>query len=1157
MTHHSRTRDRSNSAQSEEAIESLQTAAIHFYDLRPPRIVESLLCFQATLALSPPQRTHARVLLQTSFLLYNYCNNSKEVCAYLEQCRVLCQSLGNIDQVKLPCLHLLAKVYLNAGNIQGAKQVNMRQYILICKVVYSCVFQVLKAAREETEENVFWHSTYLFQLANLYRHSGDLISFHATLTRGVKYCEKNSAPAAQLYFMLMQFLQYNREFKYKEASVISTDLFSRLEKFDHPSCTILKASHHTISLLSALQLGKILTYKGQLKELQVFAREISHSNIAESETREPTPIQDNFIWIQRDNLFQLVYLISMLHPMLSGATDRAIGYADKALRLISQQTDILLAQPWDGLSGDNIPKTLADQFKTLVLHNLCVCYIVKGSLSEVPLLLQQTSLLHARPIDPLAHHMLTGLYLFGQDRYKLALSHFQLALDTPKSQTADIFLQIQALIHMCICYVKLGSQHYDSDVMMQVMGKLKLLRNNNLPSEALNLNAATNFVIGLHQALMQSLPEAKGALKEAVVLANTEDLHKLVACTLILLGKVFMAIGKKEEAGTMIPPAFQLANKIQDADLQIWAATLMAEHLQSAGDEASQRETLSARQQKLAIRELELQQVQGVEDGSISMSLWVDEGDRLVGSQDEMLKSPRSPDPKRVRMGHPLTPKTEKENKTNHFIVKPEMKETKQVARTDYTEPDKIPKQEITNNHETQFTQLNNSIENTDHYEVKPDTFHSSENDTTSIYNQRTNYTAIPRVEHKHTINGNSHYKNYIDTPQYIPPAYQHTTPTVMSPENPLNQSPCLSHDNSMYQETMSINTQRPYYQQQATNSPHYQQVAAVYPQVMSQHNSPLYNSQTRGVRLLEQGEWPGDENKIPVSYHQLSTPVTPTLQEGQAAHYQHLLQQQLIRQTTLGRRQSSDVVTHSPRATPDPTQGMQVPLEALTNRYGNRLNNIGDLSAPNVSLDSFQPRQVTSDTMPDRMNQGYSAQNMLEQTQLRQSAFEMQPNMDSRLPSINPIQSRQPFKLQSLLQSSPMVASAPDKQPQSNSHLKRPRMSPTSSQVIDPLTIPISSYTSMKPPAIPAIPPQLMPHLMLQTYPQSHAQQSPCRQQQGVQLNPALQNHYSKNMSHTFGEYFMPRPPYLFPPGSIYPPTQYQTIDPARFQMHPQSREK
>ncbi|KAI6657503.1 MAU2 chromatid cohesion factor-like [Oopsacas minuta] len=1156
MTHHSRSRDRCNSTESEETIESLQTAAIHFYDLKPPRILESILCLHAILSLTPPQRIHARVLLQISYLLYNYCNNNKELCARLEQCRVLCQSLGNINQVKFPCLHLLAKVYLNTGNTQAAKQ-------------------VLKAAREESEDNLFWYSTFLFQLADLYRFIGDLVSFHTTLARGVKYCEKNSATTAQLYFMLMQFLQYNLEFKYKEAAAVSTDLFTRLEKLEHPSCTILKASHHTISLLSALQLGKILTYKGQLKELQLFAREISHSNSPESETNELTPTGDNFIWIQRDNLFQLVYLISMLHPMQSGATDRAIGYADKALRLISQQTEILLAQPWDGLSGDNIPKTLADQFKTLVLHNLCVCYIVKGSLSEVPLLLQQTEMLLTRPNDPLAHHMLTGLYLFGQDRFKLALSHFQLSLDTPKSgtHTTDVFLQMQALIHMSICYVKLGSQYYDSDVMTQIMNKLKTLRNNHLPSEALNLNAATNFVIGLHQALLQSLPEAKAALKEAVVLANTEDLHKLVACTLILLGKVFMAIGKKEEASTMIPPAFQLANKIQDTDLQIWASTLMAEYLQSAGEEALHRETLSARQQKLALRELELQQVQGVEDGSISMAGWIDEGERLVGSQEncpqgrgeEVLKSPRSPDPKRIRMGHPLTPKTEKDNNTENYFVKPD---SKVVPKHDYTgQQDNINKYEsqVTNsaNNNTQRNQLN-TIKEVKNIQIN--NTQSSDDDVTSQCNQINNYNAIPQLDNSvktPSMNGTtSHYQNYIEEPVYN---YSHTNNTIMmSSENPLTQSACLSqHENVIYQEALSQQTNRQpnnmssyhiggritdqdsdlqmnrSYYQQSVDPGHYKK----YQQVMSQQNSvpsQPYGSQSRGIRLLEQGEWAGEENKVDV------TPLNNTIQDGQAAHYQHLLQQQQLARQALSRRQKSDVTN-----SPDPVQNIPVPLDTLTNRYANMQNKI-DLTAPSGSLDSFQSRQILNDSMSDRIEQGYSSRNMLEQSLLRQSAFEMQSNMESRLPSINPIQSRQPFKLQSLLQS---PVPSPEKLSQSNSHNKRPRISPTP-HVIDPLALPTSSYGHAKPLGI--SPQGAMPPVMLQSYPQSHTQLSPCRQQHGVQLNPTLQNLYTKNMPHNFGQYFLPRvPSYIFPPGNIYPQSQYHTLDPARLQMHPQTREK
>ena len=1030
---------------------------------------------------------------------------------------------------------------------------------------------MLKAAKEESEDSPFWHSTFLFQLADLYLSLGELVSFQSTLARGVKYCEKSCAPVAQLYFLLMQFLHLSRESKYKEAAALSADLFSRLEKLQHPACTILKASHHTISLLSGLQLGKILTYKVQLKELQLFAREISHSNTPDPDP-DSSPSPDNFMWIQRDNLFQLVYLISMLHPMLSGATDRAIGYADKALQLISQQTEILLDQPWDGISGENIPKTLADQFKSLVLHNLCVCHIVKGSLSEVPPLLKQTEVLHTRSIDPLAHHMLTGLYLFGQDRYKLALSHFNLVLDTPRAGAPpqDVFLQVQALIHICICYVKLGS--YDSDAMTEKMSRLKSLRTNQLPTEALNLNAATNFVIGLHQALLQSLPEAKSALKEAVVLANTEDLHKLVACTLILLGKVFMAIGKQEEAGTMIPPAFQLANKIQDTDLQIWAATLMAEFLQSAGDDVLQRETLSTRQIKLAKREQELKQVQGLEDGAISMGGWVDGVERLMGSQENslqhceteevLLKSPLSPDAKRVRMGHPLTPLKE-DNRTDNFIMKQEINEKEMKAKvtqqnSDITNRQETPKPrnqlitpEISNDRPLQPKQANNhaKLESTEAKEQN-----SSQCSASSIPNNV--YTAAPHIEQTPPMNGTHSYQSYMEESVYNSPAFQQTAPLNVMSESPLKHSVRLSQQDSIiYREPRNVAPQLsadPSYQlggrltNQASlpsdiplNHSYYQQPNEVsryqpgtmYQQVLSQgssHPSPVYSPQTLGIRLLDQGEWTSEENEISIPLQQHMPPMHPLMPEASAARYQHI--QQLTKQASLSRQQKPEMSA----APGDIPQNMHIPLEALTNNRYRQI--IPDLLGQNVSLDSFQSRQVPVESMPD---QGY----------LRQSAFDMQPNMEPRLPTINSVPSRQPFKLQNLLQSAPSNVLSPDKL--ALSHNKRPRLSPPPSHPIDPINLP---YKPVKPIGMPSQ--GLLNPLMLQSYPQQ-LQGSPCRQQ-SVPINPALQSLYGKNMAQSFGQYFIPQTAqYIFPPGGVYPPSQYQVLEPNRLQIHPQNREK
>ena len=135
---HSR-RDRYSTSQCEETIESLQAAAVHFYALRPPRVIESLLCLHSVLSLSPPQRTQARVLLQASHLLFQFCDNNKELCAYLEQCRLLCQSLGSIEQVKFPCLHLLGKVYLRTGNSHGAKQVVSPRLVDILTHAVYCI----------------------------------------------------------------------------------------------------------------------------------------------------------------------------------------------------------------------------------------------------------------------------------------------------------------------------------------------------------------------------------------------------------------------------------------------------------------------------------------------------------------------------------------------------------------------------------------------------------------------------------------------------------------------------------------------------------------------------------------------------------------------------------------------------------------------------------------------------------------------------------------------------------------------------------------------------------------------------------------------------------------------------------------------------------
>ena len=58
-------------------------------------------------------------------------------------------------------------------------------------------------------------------------------------------------------------------------------------------------------------------------------------------------------------------------------------------------------------------------------------------------------------------------------------------------------------------------------------------------------------------------------------MANAEDLNRLTSCSLVLLGHIFLALGSPKEASNMVTPAMQLASKIPDLHLQLWAAAIL------------------------------------------------------------------------------------------------------------------------------------------------------------------------------------------------------------------------------------------------------------------------------------------------------------------------------------------------------------------------------------------------------------------------------------------------------------------------------------------------------------------------------------------------------------------------------------------------------
>lgn len=73
-------------------------------------------------------------------------------------------------------------------------------------------------------------------------------------------------------------------------------------------------------------------------------------------------------------------------------------------------------------------------------------------------------------------------------------------------------------------------------------------------------------------------------------MANAEDLNRLTSCSLVLLGHIFLSLGNAQEAMNLVTPAMQLAGKIPDVHVQLWASSLLKDLYHQCGDAANEAE---------------------------------------------------------------------------------------------------------------------------------------------------------------------------------------------------------------------------------------------------------------------------------------------------------------------------------------------------------------------------------------------------------------------------------------------------------------------------------------------------------------------------------------------------------------------------------------
>jgi len=328
---------------------------------------------------------------------------------------------------------------------------------------------------------------------------------------------------------------------------------------------VLQVCHH-------LNAGQVKSVKPCLKLLQQSIQSITAYH-SEDDYVNVNP-NDMFIWMPREHMCVLVYLVTVLHSMQAGYMDKAQKYTEKAL----MQIDKLKAV-------GNHP--MLNTFQLLLLEHIAMCRLVMGNRTlAIKETVQALQICYGDPKLKIRHkpliHALLGMYAMSMNLMDAAEAQLATALRTPSACTE---LRVMTSLNLAIVYLRNKREKELNDLLAK-------LNPETLPSVSQSLKAAAFYVLGLNSFFQSRYNDAKRYLRETLKMANGEDLNRLTSCSLVLLGHIFYSSGNSRESMNMVTPAMQLASKIPDIHVQLWATALLKDLYGQFGEQSRQQEAI-------------------------------------------------------------------------------------------------------------------------------------------------------------------------------------------------------------------------------------------------------------------------------------------------------------------------------------------------------------------------------------------------------------------------------------------------------------------------------------------------------------------------------------------------------------------------------------
>uniref|UniRef100_M4ACY8 MAU2 chromatid cohesion factor homolog n=1 Tax=Xiphophorus maculatus TaxID=8083 RepID=M4ACY8_XIPMA len=405
---------------------------------------------------------------------------------------------------------------------------------------------LLRKAIQISQQTPYWHCRLLFQLAQLHTLEKDLVSACDLLGVGAEYARVVGSEYTRALFLLSKGMLLLMERKLGEVHPLLTLCGTIVENWQGNPIQkeSLRVFFLVLQVTHYLDAGQVKSVKPCLKQLQQCIQTIS---TLQDDEILPTNPADLFHWLPKEHMCVLVYLVMLIFflPFFFSVTQKLLSVV-----LVSLLLDC---------------SPILSTFQVILLEHIIMCRLVTGhkatalqEISQVCQLCQQSPRLFNNHAAQL--HTLLGLYCISVNCMDNAEAQFTTALRLTTHQELWTYI----VTNLASVYIREGNRHQE---------------------------VRTGFIL---RFLGWSI--SVRFLRETLKMSNAEDLNRLTACSLVLLGHIFYVLGNHRESNNMVVPAMQLASKIPDMSVQLWSSALLKDLNKALGNNIDAHEAAQMHQ---------------------------------------------------------------------------------------------------------------------------------------------------------------------------------------------------------------------------------------------------------------------------------------------------------------------------------------------------------------------------------------------------------------------------------------------------------------------------------------------------------------------------------------------------------------------------------